>query len=109
DTAFQRLKPFGTGDIVLDPSRAEARHSIALNAVLPGKKLLAIDLIEVASLFQRQQATADSRHDLCLAPNYPPLGFGGWQIGECQPTAVRTDDPSSPFCRMHGAPAAPRS
>src|SRR6267154_1956185 len=75
----------------MDLRSAQSRKTEALDCTLPGEELLYRQRITAARIFQAQQAASDSHHHFRLAPNNPPLGIGGRQIGQGERTAIGSD------------------
>ena len=87
DSRLARLVP-----IVLDARRPQARQPVLVDGTLPAQELVDCQSIALARFLEAEKPAADRSNDLCFATNDPPLRIAWRQIGNCQRTAVRSDD-----------------
>ena len=108
-----KRRTFGTrAAILLDASNAQTSKAVEFERAIPRKELLLRQLVETASLLQRDPAATHSNDHRGLATDNPPLGVRMWQLlGEACParrfSGGRFHEAPPSRARPSLAPAAP--
>src|SRR3974390_3109157 len=77
--------------ILLDARRAQPREPVLIDRILPGQEFFDRERVACARFFQRQQAPANGRNDLRLAPDDPAFWGRRRQVRDRQRTAIWPD------------------
>src|SRR4051795_3999035 len=77
--------------VMLDAGRAQAGEAVLVDRLLPAQELLGRERVALAGLLEAEQAAADGRHYLGLAPDDPSARIRWRKVGDRQRTSVRPD------------------
>src|SRR5215211_3284890 len=77
--------------VMLDAGRAQAGEAVLVDRLLPAQELLGRERVALAGLLEAEQAAADGRHHLGLAPDDPSARIRRRKVGDRQRTSVRPD------------------
>ncbi|EGE58000.1 hypothetical protein RHECNPAF_3500052 [Rhizobium etli CNPAF512] len=78
--------------ILLNARGAQACEAMAVDRRLPGQELFDRERVTLAGLFQAQQATANSRDNLCLPADHPAPRIRRRKVRDSQGAAIGADD-----------------
>src|SRR4051812_7670693 len=82
----------GSVAVLLDARGAQTGEAMTVDGGLPGKEFFDSERVTLAGFFQAQQATANSRDNLCLPADDPAPRIRRGKIRNRQGAAIGADD-----------------